>query len=52
MREWILPHDAVRTAANPDAMVMEFLETTYDAAATLGGWEVAALRSFTGGGAE
>ena len=48
MREWILPHDAVRTAANPDAMVMEFLETTYDAAATLGGWEVAALRSSRG----
>jgi hypothetical protein len=48
MREWILPHDAMRTAANPEAMVMEFLETTYDAAATLGGWDVAALRSSGG----
>ena len=48
MREWILPHDAVRTAANPEAMVLEFLESTYDAAATLGGWDVAALRSSRG----
>jgi hypothetical protein len=49
MREWILPHDAVRTAANREAMVMEFLETTYNAAAALGGWDVAALRSSRGG---
>jgi len=48
MHEWILPHDAVRAAANPDAMVMEFLETTYDVAATLGGWNPAALRSSGG----
>jgi hypothetical protein len=45
MREWILPYDAVRAAADPHAMIMEFLETTYAAAATLGGWDVAALRS-------
>ena len=29
-------------------LVMEFLESTYDAAATLGGWDVAALRSSRG----
>lgn len=45
MREWILPYDAVRTASRPDAMVAEFLESTYAAAAALGGWDVAALRS-------
>lgn len=45
MHEWILPYDALRRAADPDAMVMEFLETTYNAAATLGRWDLAALRS-------
>ena len=45
MREWILPYDAVREAVDPQAMLMEFLETTYLAAATLGGWDVAALQS-------
>ena len=38
MREWILPYEAVRHAADPDAMVTEFLESTYEAAATRGGW--------------
>ena len=45
MREWILPYDAVRAAGDPDAMVLEFLESTYRTAATLGGWDAAALRS-------
>jgi hypothetical protein len=48
MREWILPYDAVRAASDPDAMVMEVLESTYATAATLGGWDVAALRSSRG----
>jgi hypothetical protein len=48
MREWILPYDAVRTAVDPDAMIMEFLETTYEAAATRGGWDVEAFRSSGG----
>jgi hypothetical protein len=48
MREWILPYDAVRTAADPNAPVMEFLQSTYDAAASLGGWDVGALRSSRG----
>ena len=38
LREWVLPYDAVRTAADPDAMLLEFLHSTYDAAARLGGW--------------
>ncbi|HEY4219109.1 MAG TPA: DUF5996 family protein [Gemmatimonadaceae bacterium] len=45
LREWILPYAAVRTAPDPDRLVMEFLETTYDTAATLGGWDVTGLRS-------
>jgi hypothetical protein len=43
MREWILPYEAVRTSADPDAMLLEFLESTYDAAATRGKWDRAAL---------
>lgn len=37
--EFILPYDAVRTAADPDQTLLGFLETTYDAAARLGDWE-------------
>jgi hypothetical protein len=48
MREWILPYDAVRASGDPDAMVLEFLESTYETAATLGGWDTAALRSARG----
>ena len=39
LSEWVLPYDAVRTAADPDAALMRFLQTTYEAAATLGGWD-------------
>jgi Family of unknown function (DUF5996) len=48
MRLWILPYDAVRGAHNPDAAVLEFLDSTYEAAAALSGWDVAALRSSRG----
>jgi hypothetical protein len=43
LREWILPYDRVRAAADPDAMLMEFFQSTYEAAATLGGWNRAEL---------
>ena len=43
MHEWLLPYETVRTAEDPDAMVLEFLETTYSAAANLGGWDRGAL---------
>jgi hypothetical protein len=33
----------VRQAPDPDALLLDFLEATYAAAATLGGWERAAL---------
>ena len=41
--EFILPYDAVRTAAEPERVLLEFLQSTYDAAADLGKWDRAAL---------
>lgn len=41
--EFILPYDAVRSSADPDALVLDFLRRTYDAAADLAGWDRAAL---------
>ena len=43
MREWILPYEAVRTSGDPDGMLLEFLESTYSAAARLGAWDRNAL---------
>jgi hypothetical protein len=45
MREFILPYEAVRRADNPDALLLAFLQSTYDAAANLGNWERTALES-------
>lgn len=39
MGEWLLPYEAVRTSADPAAALATFLETTYRAAADLGGWD-------------
>jgi len=41
--EFILPYDAVRNAAEPEASLLSFLQSTYDAAADLGRWDRAAL---------
>jgi hypothetical protein len=41
--EFLLPYDAVRTARDPDAALMEFLQSTYDAAANLAKWDRKAL---------
>jgi Family of unknown function (DUF5996) len=43
LREFLLPYEAVRTAASPDDTLLAFLQSTYDAAANAGGWERAAL---------
>jgi len=43
LREFILPYDAVRQFASPDATLLDFLQTTYEAAATLGNWDRASL---------
>ena len=44
LHEWILPYEAVRTARDPDAELMAFLESTYDAAARLGQWDLALVQ--------
>jgi hypothetical protein len=41
--EFILPYEAVRTSDNPDREILAFVDSTYERAATLGGWERAAL---------
>jgi hypothetical protein len=37
--EFLLPYDAVRRAHDPDRVLLEFLQTTYDAAALLAHWD-------------
>jgi hypothetical protein len=46
--EFILPYDAVRQASDPDAALMEFLASTYEAAADLAKWDRAALECAVG----
>jgi len=43
LNEFILPYEAVRTAASPDDAITAFIDSTYDHAATLAGWDRAAL---------
>jgi hypothetical protein len=41
--EFILPYEAVRTSAAPEQAIRDFVNSTYDAAATLAGWDRSAL---------
>jgi len=41
--EFVLPYTAVRTAQDPDALLMHFLQSTYEAAAITGRWDRASL---------
>jgi hypothetical protein len=41
--QFLLPYEVVRTAPDPDATLLEFLQSTYAAAAETGGWDRAAL---------
>jgi hypothetical protein len=43
LSEFVLPYDDVRGAESPDDAVLEFAQTTYDAASTLAKWDRAAL---------
>jgi hypothetical protein len=43
LREWILPYDAVRSAADPHVTLQAFFESTYGAAADLASWDRATL---------
>ena len=42
--EYILPYEAVRKSADPRATLLDFMETTYLAAARPAGWPIEALR--------
>ncbi len=41
--EFILPYDAVAASPDPEALLLDFLSTTYAAAAETGAWDRAAL---------
>jgi hypothetical protein len=43
LREFVLPYDRVREAQSPDKTLLEFLQTTYEAAANLAKWDRDAL---------
>ena len=43
LNEFLLPYDEVRKAASPRQALLDFLQTTYDAGATLGNWNRAEL---------
>lgn len=38
-REFILPYKAVQSAANPDQTLIDFLQSTYEAASVCGNWD-------------
>jgi hypothetical protein len=42
-REFILPYDVVRQAKSPDHTLLDFLQTTYEAASNLAHWDRGAL---------
>jgi hypothetical protein len=43
LREFALPYDEVRRASAPDEAILQFAESTYDAASTLANWDRAAF---------
>jgi hypothetical protein len=43
LHEFILAYDVVRQSESPDQTLFDFLQTTYEAAANLGGWDRNAL---------
>lgn len=43
LKEFVLPYEDVRSAAAPQAVLLDFLQSTYEAAADRGRWERAAL---------
>lgn len=47
LREFLLPYESVRTSPNPDRTVLDFFDSTYDAAANLAKWDRGALERAT-----
>ena len=45
LREFVLPYEPLHLLDNPEEKLLEFLHTTYAAAATLGNWDRGALES-------
>ncbi len=43
LSEFVLPYELVRAADDPDAHLLEFLQSTYEAAADTAGWDRSAL---------
>lgn len=48
LHEFVLPYDAVRKSSAPEQMLMDFLQSTYEAAAVNGKWDRAALECDVG----
>lgn len=44
LNEFILPYEAVRNAPSPDRAIAAFVDSTYQRAATLAGWDRPALQ--------
>jgi hypothetical protein len=49
LREFILMYDDVRTARNPEKVLMDFLQSSYEVGAELAGWERPALERAVSG---
>jgi Family of unknown function (DUF5996) len=47
-REFVLPYEALMASSEPDEMLLQFLQSTYEAAADLANWDRAALERSTG----
>jgi len=43
LKEWILLYEDLRNASSPEQMLLDFLQSTYEAGANLAGWDRAAL---------
>jgi hypothetical protein len=43
LKEFVLPYEKMRGSESPDAALLDFARSTYDAASTLGDWDRAAL---------
>jgi hypothetical protein len=48
LAEFVLPYEVVRTAADPDAALLAFLQSTYEAAAGTAEWDRATLERQAG----
>jgi len=45
LREFLLPYEVVRTAGDPEGLLLTFFQSTYEAAAELADWDRAALEA-------